>query len=432
MRQRTLYYLVGILILALVAGLVYAAGTVGKFKIFGHGTAITQGLDLTGGLRELLQARDPKLATADAMSAAIDVITKRINAYGVSEPSITQVGADQIDVEIPNVKNPAQVRSTLGSTGQMVIYGMGSLPLLAAGETFPYHTTTFCDVPKPPSPCVVLSGGDLDLSQISVGYDQFGAPLVNAGTKGSGVARFSAYTGAHTGQNMAIVLDGKVITDPTIQAQLSSTWQITGVGSIAEANTIAISLKYGALPLAFDIVASDQISATLGPQYVHSSIIAGIVGLGIVIFFMMVYYRFLGLLADLALLIYGLVVFAIFKWIPVTLTLEGIAGFVLSIGMAVDANILIFERLKEELRSGKTMGAAIEAGFKRAWSEHPRLEYQYHDHLRRALLFRPDLRRQHHRGLCHDVVHRRGGVHVYRRGGHAHLPARYSARRPRL
>ncbi|HWE61685.1 MAG TPA: protein translocase subunit SecD [Chloroflexota bacterium] len=367
MRRRTLYFLVGITILALASLLVDTAGTIGKFKIFGHGTAITQGLDLTGGLRLLLQARDPKAATNDAMNAAVDVITKRIDAFGVAAPSITRVGANQIDVEIPNVRNPTEVRTTLGSTGQLVIYGMGTLPVLAQGAVFPYHTTTLCNVAKPPSPCVVITGADLDSSQISVGYDNFGAPLVNAGTKGPGVDRFSQYTGAHIGQNMAIVLDGKVITDPTIQAALSTSWQITGIGSIDEANTISISLKYGALPIAFNIVASQQVSATLGPQYVHASIVAGIIGLAIVIFFMLAYYRLPGLLADLALIIYGLVVFAVFKLIPVTLTLEGIAGFVLSIGMAVDANILIFERMKEELRAGKTLGAAIEAGFNRAW-----------------------------------------------------------------
>src|SRR5579871_257668 len=140
------------------------------------------------------------------------------------------------------------------------------------------------------------------------------------------------------------------------------------MGSTEAPRAIEIKLKYGALPLAFRIDASEQVSASLGPTYVHASIIAGLVGLGIVILFMLIYYRLPGLLADCALIIYALMVLAIFKLYPVTLTLAGIAGFILSIGMAVDANILIFERLKEELRSGKTLGAAIEAGFNRAWT----------------------------------------------------------------
>src|SRR5260370_5092289 len=168
---------------------------------------------------------------------------------------------------------------------------------------------------------------------------------------------------------MAIVMHTDVVTDVTRHDAITNgSGVITGIGSIDAASAIAISLKYGALPLAFRIDASEQISATLGPQYVHSSIVAGLVGLGIVIVFMLLYYRLPGLLADLALLIYSAIVFALFKLIPVTLTLAGIAGFILSIGMAVDANILIFERLKEELRSGKTLGAAIEAGFNRAWT----------------------------------------------------------------
>jgi preprotein translocase subunit SecD len=168
---------------------------------------------------------------------------------------------------------------------------------------------------------------------------------------------------------MAIVLDGKVVTDPSIQSAITGgNGEINNIGSIDTANAIAIRLKYGALPISFHIDASDQVSATLGPQYVHASIIAGLVGLGVVMIFMLLYYRLPGLLADIALLIYTTFVFAIFKLIPVTLTLAGIAGFILSIGMAVDANILIFERLKEELRAGKTLGAAIEAGFNRAWT----------------------------------------------------------------
>jgi len=374
MRQRTLYSLIGIAVLVFVALLIDLAGTAGGFKVFGRGTPVTQGLDLTGGLRVLLRAQHSNLATDDAMNAAVDVITKRVNAYGVSEPQVTRIGKDQIDVEVPGIKNPEQLKSTLGSTGQLVLYGMGNLPQLGQGQPWTYKVTQLCDAPNAPSPCIVMQGNELDAGQIQVSYDQFGAPQVNFGAKGGGAARLSSYTGAHIGSHMAIVLDGKVVTDPTIQGQLSGTGDvINSIGSVDAANSISIRLKYGALPIAFNIDASEQVSATLGPQYVRASIIAGIVGMSIVIIFMLLYYRLPGLLADVALIIYSLIVFAIFKTglfitSPVTLTLAGIAGFILSIGMAVDANILIFERLKEELRSGKTMGAAVEAGFNRAWT----------------------------------------------------------------
>lgn len=369
MRQRTFYVFIGIVVLAISSLLVDLAGTAGDFKVFGHGTAIKQGLDLTGGLRVLLTARDTKAATDDAMNAAMDVITKRVNATGVAAPQVSRIGTYSIDVEVPDVKNPDQLRTTLGSTGQMVIYGMGNLPQLADGQPYTQTVTTYCDVPNAPTPCIVVNGNELDLSQIGVSTDQFGQPQVNFGTKGSGTSRLSSYTSAHVNGNMAIVLDGKVVTDPTIQQAITGgSGVINNIGSFDTATAISIQLKYGALPIAFRIDASEQISATLGPTYVHSSIIAGLVGLGIVILFMLIYYRLPGLIADLALMVYSLVILAIFKLIPVTLTLEGIAGFILSIGMAVDANILIFERLKEELRAGKTLGAAVEAGFNRAWT----------------------------------------------------------------
>jgi preprotein translocase subunit SecD len=210
-------------------------------------------------LHVLLQARNCAAASSETMAAARDVITKRIRALHVSRPQVTEVGICRIDVVAHGVKDQHQFIATISATGELILYGMGKLPVLKAGQAFPYAITNTpannCDAPKPPSPCIVITGADLDHSKIKVGYDQFGAPVVNAGTKGSSIDRFSQYTGAHVGQNMAIVLDGKVITDPTIQAPLSTDWQITGIGSVTQANTIAISLKYSALPIAFEVIA---------------------------------------------------------------------------------------------------------------------------------------------------------------------------------
>jgi len=371
MRQRNYYFLLGIILLFLVSLTVDLAGTAGGFKVFGHGTPVKQGLDLTGGIRVLLQARNCKGASQDAMTSAIDVITKRVNAFGVSEPQVSQVGSCGVDVEVPDIKDPDQLRTTLGSTGLMVIYGMGSLAQLAQGAVFPYtNVKTYCGAAKASLPCIVANGNELDSGQIGVSTDNLGQPIVLFGVKGGAVGRLSDYTSANVGTgHMAIVLDGKVVSDPNIQGAITGgNGEINNIGTVDAATALSISLKYGALPIAFDIQASDQVSATLGPQYVRASIVAGAIGLGIVILFMLIYYRLPGLLADLALIVYATVIFAIFKLIPVTLTLAGIAGFILSIGMAVDANVLIFERLKEEIRAGKTLGAAIEAGFNRAWT----------------------------------------------------------------
>ena len=191
------------------------------------------------------------------------------------------------------------------------------------------------------------------------------------------MGRLSTYTTDHVNQYMAFVLDGKVVTDPQIQSAITGgNGEINNIGSSSTAQAISIRLKYGALPIAFTAAASSQISATLGSQYVNDSVKAAIVGILVVITFMIIYYRLPGLLASLSLLIYTSLSVMVFKLWPfsgsgssgITLTLAGIAGFILSIGMAVDANILIFERLKEELRAGKTLGAAIEAGFNRAWT----------------------------------------------------------------
>jgi preprotein translocase subunit SecD len=166
---------------------------------------------------------------------------------------------------------------------------------------------------------------------------------------------------------MAIVLDGVVLSAPTVQAAIRDQGVITGQFGEQEANSLAIQMRYGALPVPLKVMDVRSISATLGQDSVRSSLIAGLIGMGAVLLFMILMYRLPGLLADVALIFYVLLNLAIYKLVPVTLTLAGIAGFLLSVGMAVDANILIFERLREELRSGRSPRLAVEAGFSRAW-----------------------------------------------------------------
>jgi preprotein translocase subunit SecD len=179
---------------------------------------------------------------------------------------------------------------------------------------------------------------------------------------------FSDFTRDNTGKILAIVLDKKLISAPTIQTQISDgSGVITGSYTVESANQFAVQLRYGSLPVPVSVVSTLTVGPTLGEESVRKSVLAGGIGLGIVILFMLLYYRVPGIVADLALITYALFSLALFKMIPVVLTLPGIAGFILSIGMAVDANILIFERLKEELRAGKTLRQAIDLGWQRAW-----------------------------------------------------------------
>jgi preprotein translocase subunit SecD len=215
---------------------------------------------------------------------------------------------------------------------------------------------------------VVVTGDQVDGTKVQVQYDPTtGLPLVAFTLKGAGRDRLAEFTRTSVGQFMPIVLDKVVISSPSIRGEIPSGEGVIEGMTNAEANALVIKLRYGALPVPLDVVSNRTIGGTLGADSIQKSVIAGVVGLLLVMLFMLAYYRLPGLVANVALLIYSLVVFALFKSIPVTLTLAGIAGFILSIGMAVDANVLIFARLKEELRLGKTTRTAVEAGFDHAW-----------------------------------------------------------------
>jgi preprotein translocase subunit SecD len=220
----------------------------------------------------------------------------------------------------------------------------------------------------------IISGNELDPAKIDKGFNPTtGAALVNFGVKGDAANTFFQFTSSNIGRNMAIILDGRVISSAVIQGAIRDSGQITNDnewGTAAgkqEVDSIVLNLKYGALPVELDILQSRRIGATLGQDSIDRSYVAGAVGLGIVALFMLLYFRLPGLIADLALVVYALITFAIFKLMGVVLTLAGIAGFILSIGIAVDANILIFARMKEELRQGRSIERAVEAGFRNAW-----------------------------------------------------------------
>jgi preprotein translocase subunit SecD len=210
-----------------------------------------------------------------------------------------------------------------------------------------------------------IIAGD-DLKDAFVNYNQVGQMVVGFQLNGDAASRFYDFTSTHLGQPMSIVIDKEVISSPVINGAISNEGVIEGVPP-AQVRDLVLQLKAGALAVPLKVVQSRTVGPTLGQDSIDRSLIAGIIGLGTVALFMVLYYRLPGVLSVAALLIYTSITFALFKLIPVTLTLAGIAGFILSIGMAVDANVLIFARLKEELRTGRTLSSAIEAGFDHAW-----------------------------------------------------------------
>ncbi|MGB8964478.1 MAG: protein translocase subunit SecD [Candidatus Cybelea sp.] len=338
------------------------------------------GLDLQGGARLLLQlsptASVPKI-TAQVQAQTREVIDRRINGLGVAEPSISNVGTDRILVELPAVKDPDQAEKLLKQAAVLeykivpfdvmqkadAAVNLLTQPNLSAKQKADaelYVSKTAYER----SGDVVYSGSELKGAQ--AGYDQGGRPDILFQTKDP--AKFGKLTTANLQKPLGIFLDHRYISAPIIQSPIYDSGQITGTFTQEETITTANELNAGALPVSISIIEKETIGPTLGKIDLIQSMRAAMLGLGLVLIFMIAVYRLPGLLADLALAIYVLVMMAILALSHATLTLPGIAGFVLSIGMAVDANVLIFERIKEELWNGKTMRAAVRVGFQRAFS----------------------------------------------------------------
>ncbi len=365
MRRSTLLLLLLIIALAGAAAYIDAPNN-GGIHIGGYHNDLTvrQGLDLQGGVQILLQASCnvpvPKCTSADLdrMPDVRDNIERRVNGgLGVSEPVIRLQGNDRISVELPGLKNEQEAVQLLGQTGKLEIIETGSQHL-DEGTTV-----------EPGQYPVKFTGDQLDPNSIAATIDQqTGRPIITFQFKGAAQSAFAEYTQSHINQYLTITLDGKVIESAQIINQITGQGQISGGNMTLEsAQRIAALLRYGSLPVPLTLVSERLVGATLGQTSVYDSLVAGIIGLSIVIVFMLIYYRLPGFLADIALILYAGFTFAVFKLLAVVLTLAGIAGFILSIGMAVDANVLIFERVKEELRGGRTLSQAVEVGFKRAW-----------------------------------------------------------------
>ena len=342
-----------------------------------HPLQVKQGLDLQGGIRVLLEPDPAQHYSGELLSsemdAARDQLEQRVNGgLGVNEPIIrvqTSNGQPRIAVELPGYTggNEAQAIDTLLKTGNLEFWNTGPSPqgIVPVGTRFDPEQYAAYN----PDGQAVFTGKDLDPKQIGVSREeQIGRPQITFSMQGDAIGRFATFTQQHIGMILTVTLDREVIQSATIQSAITGPGVITGQFTEAEAQRVATVLRYGALPIVLRVASQSTVGPTLGQDSITKSQIAGAIGLGMVMLFMLLYYRLPGLLADLALLLYAALTFAVFKLIGVTLTLAGIAGFILSIGMAVDANVLIFERIKEELRAGRLLAPAIELGWKRAWS----------------------------------------------------------------
>ena len=329
------------------------------------------GLDLRGGLKVEYRVnpagdKTPTLADVEVVK---QIIERRVNATGVSEPVVVTSGTDRIVVEVPGISDTTAIRKLVGQTGRLDFV---PLPVDKYGTRLspgPMQATAGQALPSSEPP---LFSGD-QVASSNVATDQQGSRVVAFTLKSDGATAFGTYTTAHVNEFFAIVLDGIVVSAPSINEPITGgSGQISGGGlggfARADADNLVNVLRFGSLPFPVQELSSDTIDPTLGQEFLNRSLLAGAIAIFLVLMFMLVHYRLPGLIAGFALTYYALLVLAIFRLIPVTLTLAGIAGFVLSVGMAVDANILIFERSKEELRLGKSLPQAIEAGFSRAWN----------------------------------------------------------------
>lgn len=381
--MKNIHWRLFVLILLLVAGSTYVAVT----------KRPRLGLDIQGGMRVVLRAKKEELRSgkwsADNLETIAGIIRSRVDALGVAEPVIyTKPEQDQVVVELPGIRNKQQALEAIQTTARLEFRYVEELERdwrheaeEINGRETGYEIITGPNGPiskeeleakvfsKPP----VLAGDELEPnSRAELGPD---GTVIHFEFKGPSKRIFENFTRSHVGKKLAIFLDKKLISAPVIEEPIPGVGIIRGHFTPEQARTLASQLNAGALPVPLELEQQENLEATLGRQAMHQTFVAGIIGLVLVLLFMAIYYKLPGLLADLALILYTLFTYSVFvgslSWLGfpgVTLTVPGIAGFILSIGMAVDANVLIFERLKEERLAGKSIRAAIEAGFKRAFT----------------------------------------------------------------
>lgn len=318
------------------------------------------GLDLAGGSHLVFDADMSKIdgtRSKEALESVRDVIERRVNLFGVSEPTVqtsTFDGKNRIIVELPGVKDTKEAVDLIGKTAQLIFSEVIEIPGIE-GAT--------------PSAQIIptdLTGADLQSAQVTFDSKD-GKPAISLQFTKEGGDKFAIITERNIGKQIPIVLDDAIVSAPMVQEKITGgSAQISGAFTVDEAKKVSIQLNAGALPVPIVLIEERTVGATLGAESIKQSVIAGIVGIAMVIVFMILSYRGLGIVAAIGLFIFSVITLALYKLIPVTLTLPGIAGFMLSIGMAVDSNILIFERFKEE-KLKRSVSDALEISFGRAW-----------------------------------------------------------------
>lgn len=371
MRSNYIMFIIILLILAIAAAVVLP---VDKGLLLGR--PIKLGLDLKGGVHLVYQADlsgIPEADRAGALDADITAIRSRVDVFGVTEPVIQKQGEDRILVELPGISDVDKAKAVIGQTA---ILEFGELATDPNDPAIKWRNELGNWKPATGT----INGQEKALTSAYfkqntyVGTDNLGRIVLHFEWDSEGAQLSSQITqrligkplGIFSGDHALLGDDGKPIA-PTVQAQITDQGIIEGL-SQNEATQLSKLLNAGRISVPLNLIYEQTVSPVIGADFVSMAVRAGIIGIILVMLFMIIYYRLPGLLASIALAIYAVIVLAVFKLIPVTLSLAGIGGFILSLGMAVDANVLIFERMKEELFMGRTLGAAIEAGFKRAWS----------------------------------------------------------------
>ncbi len=306
--------------------------------------SIRQGLDLQGGTHVVLEAVDTDIAKVDddAMRRVVGIMEKRVNELGLTEPIVQREGERRVIIELAGIKDPDAAIKTIGKTAMLEFKD-------EEGNT-------------------LLTGTDLKDAQAAMNQ-QNNQAVVNLEFSDEGAKKFADATLANVGRQIAILLDGEVLTDPVVREPiLGGRAEISGQRNLEEAQHIAVLLRSGALPVKVNIIETRTVGPSLGQDSKDKSAFAFVVGISAVLLFMLLFYRACGFIADFSLMAYTLLLLAILKALDATLTLPGVAGIILSIGMAVDANVLIFEHFKEEFRLGKSIRLAMDNGFKRAFT----------------------------------------------------------------
>ncbi|WP_346871015.1 protein translocase subunit SecD [Clostridium sp. UBA5119] len=339
-RKSGIVVIIAIILIGLFAYAGLYGVNLGNYRIKTFGSSIDKGLDLVGGTSLLMEIKEEKVDQA-VIDRTIELISMRINKDGVSEIPITQEGENRIRIEIPGEFDTDKVLDTIGKTGEL----------------------TFED----PDGKVILTGKEVKEAGAYISQDN--KYIVNLELNEDGTAKFAEATKTFLNKSIAIKMDGEILTNPTVNAVISDGKAIIeGMSSLEEANSIASIITSGALPVKIEAISVKTVGPTIGAEALSLSKKAAMIGIACIILFMVAYYRVPGLIASVAIVLYVSLVLIVFSQFGVVLTLAGIAGLILTIGMAVDANVLIFERTKEELRLGKSIKTSVEAGYNRALS----------------------------------------------------------------